>query len=107
MVTSFGVNSSTKLGSRARATIALRFLAPREAASSARAARAFDLLEAHPPTAAEAFGIGADELDTRGVEGLDHLRERVDDASYVAFARLHPLDRRQRHARQLGKLPLV
>ena len=42
--------------------------------------------------AAVATGILADEVDACRIERLDHLGQRIDDASNIAFAGFHALD---------------
>ena len=51
--------------------------------------------------------IFRDQLDASPIEGGDDLGQSIDHASHVPFARLHALDRRQRHARQIGQRLLV
>src|SRR5579885_995360 len=104
MVTSFGVKSSPKPAAAARRAI---MILPLPECASGAPARRLRFFEAHAAPAAGARRIVADELDPGPLEGLDHLGERVDDATHGALARLHPLDRRPRHARQLRQLPLV
>jgi len=48
----------------------------------------------HPnaTTAATALGIIREDLDARSVKSVDHLRECIDHASDIAFARFHALN---------------
>ena len=52
-------------------------------------------------------GLRADERVVNLLKGLDHLGEGVDHSAHIPLARLHALDRRQRHAGKFGELALV
>jgi hypothetical protein len=82
------------LGSRGRSTD-----------SPGRARRGF--AQAHAAPAPGARLILADQFDSFGFESFDHLHQRLDHPAHDAIGGFHPLNRRQRHARALGELPLV
>jgi hypothetical protein len=63
--------------------------------------------KAHATAAGEARRIFADQFDSGAIERFDHFGERIDHAPHIARTRLHPLDGRQRHAGQFGKLTLI
>jgi hypothetical protein len=65
------------------------------------------LLETDASPAFRARGIVSDQLNAGTIKGIDHFGQRVDHASHYAVARFHALDRWQRDAGEIGKLPLV
>src|SRR6185437_4121782 len=118
-VTSFGVNSSAKVGCRipwirssamltAPAPVASRGRRQRgRDASIARTARWSRLFQADATPALFAACVLADQLDTRAIERIDHLHQRIDDAAHRALAGLHPLDGGQRHPGHRSQRPLI
>src|SRR5215217_8852043 len=119
MVTSFGVNRSTKLGSAVRALIGPGLLRGLRSGDRrvARLARVpgfaremhgpLGFHEADPTPGAVAEPILAEHLDAEPLESLDDLHEGVDDAPDVALACFHALDGLQRHPGGLRELLLV
>ena len=63
--------------------------------------------ESYAAAAAIAAGILADQVDARGIDGLDDLGQRFDDAADSAVAGFHALYGRKGNARPPGQRLLV
>src|SRR5437868_1653372 len=65
------------------------------------------LLQPHAASAIVAARVLTDQLDPGAIQGFNNPCQRLDDAANIADACLHPLDRRQRDARELSQRLLV
>jgi hypothetical protein len=71
------------------------------------AARRSGLLQANTTPAIIAARMLANQIHARMIERLNHFGQRFNHATNVADAGFHPLDGRQRNARQFGQRFLI